>query len=198
MDPEKDLSSIELKFAGRAEDPFERALKRQMALHEGVTFMDLLKFLYQSALGPFHLFEMMDETELKGWIRRNLEETKPSDGPLTEELYGKKWIRVNFGPYKTRFGNDFHRICKALAKAKSIRAGQLEEYTNLLKKLVGAIRKGKIKPVTEDRNILSLVENFLAEYQEKDYPPIHHSETYMLGNTSEYLVVPYSSPDKIG
>jgi hypothetical protein len=109
MDPEKDLSSIELKFAGRAEDPFERALKRQMALHEGVTFMDLLKFLYQSALGPFHLFEMMDETELKGWIRRNLEETKPSDGPLTEELYGKKWVRVNFGPYKTRFGNDFHR-----------------------------------------------------------------------------------------
>lgn len=158
--------------------------------------MDLLKFLYQSSLGPFHLFEMMDDTELKGWIRENLEDAKLSDGPLTEELYGRKWVRVNFGPYKKRFGNDYQKIFDALVKAKSMKQGRLEEYTCLLKRLVDAIGKGKIEPVTVEPKFLSLVENFLKEYEEKDFPPIHHSETYMLRNSSEYLVLPYSGLDK--
>ena len=194
----KPLTSIELKFTGRAEDSFSNALKEQLGLHDGVTFMDLLKFLYQSSLGPFHLFEMMDETQLKDWIRENLENATPSNGPLTERLCGKKWIRVNFGPFKKRFGNDYQRIYEILAEAKSMKQGQLKEYRNLLKKLVDAIAKGKIRPATEGPKILSLVESFLKEYEEKDYPPIHHSEIYMLKNTSEYLVVPYSSVDKLG
>ena len=192
------LSSIELKFAGAAENAFAAALKEQMKLHEGLTIMDLLKFLYQSVLGPFHLFARMDEAQLKEWIRKNLEDTKPSDLRLTEKLYGKKWIRVNFGPYKKRFGNDYQRIYEILVEAKSMRQGQLKEYRNLLKKLVDAIAKGKIKPATEAPRILQQVESFLKEYEEKEYPPIHHSEIYMLKNTSEYLVVPYTSVDKLG
>jgi len=116
---------------------------------------------------------------------------------LTEELYGKKWVRINFGPYKKKFGNDYERICEAFVKAKCMKQGQLKEYTDLLRKLVDAIRKGKIKPVTEEPRFLSLVENFLEEYEEKDYPPIHHSKIYMLRNSSEYLVLPCSSLDKI-
>lgn len=189
MENEEYLSSLELRFVGRAEDHFTRAVRKQMELHGGVTLFDLLKFLYQSALGPFHLFEMMDETELKGWIRKNLEDAKPSDGPLAEELYGKKWVRVNFGPYKKRFGNDYQRIYEAFVKAKGMKQGQLKEYTGLLRKLVDTIGKGKIRPVTEEPRILLLVQTFLKEYEEKDYPPIHHSESYMLRNSSEYLVV---------
>src|SRR5208337_1628707 len=124
----KSLASIELKFTGLAEDSFSRVLKEQLELHEGVTLVDLLKFLYQSCLGPFHLFEMMDETQLRDWIRKNLEDAKPSNGPLTEKLYGQKWIRVNFGPYKKRFGNDYQRIYEILAEAKSMKQSQLKEY----------------------------------------------------------------------
>jgi hypothetical protein len=80
MNNKKRLSTMGLKFTGCAEDPFARALKKQMELHQGVTFMGMLKFLYQSSLGPFHLFELMDETELKECVRRNLENAKPSDG----------------------------------------------------------------------------------------------------------------------
>jgi hypothetical protein len=197
MRDEEPLSAIELKFAGCAEDRFTKALKKQMELHEGVTFMDLLKFLYQSSLGPFHLFEMMNENELKSWTRKNIRKAKSSDGLLAEELYGKKWVRINFGPYKKRFGNDYTRIYEAFVKAKRMKQGQLKEYTDLLRKLVDAVRKEKIKPVTEEPRFLSLVENFLEEYEEKDYPPIHHSKTYMLRNSSEYLVLPCSSLDKI-
>jgi hypothetical protein len=197
MSNDDPLSMIELKFTGCAEDRFTKALKKQMELHEGVTFMDLLKFLYQSSLGPFHLFEMMNETELKSWIRKNIKGAKSSDGLLAESLHGNKWVRINFGPYKRRFGNDYKRVFGVFMKAKCMKQGQLKEYTDLLRKLVDAIRKGKIKPVTGEPRFLSLVENFLEEYEEKNYPPIHHSKTYILKNSSEYLVVPYSSVDKI-
>ena len=197
MKDEKYLSSLELRFVGCAEDPFTDAIRRHMDLHEGVTFFDLLKFLYQSSLGPFHLFEMMDEAQLGNWIRKNLEESKPSDEPMIEELYGKKWIRVNFGPYKKAFGSDHKRIYEAFIKANSIKHGQLKEYRTLLKKLVDAIEGAKIKPITEEPRIQLVVENFLKEYEEKDYPPIHHSEIYMLKNNCEYLVLPYSSLEEI-
>lgn len=197
MKDEKYLSSIELRFVGCAEDPFTDAIRRHVELHEGVTLVDLLKFLYQSSLGPFHLFEMMDETQLRNCIRKNLENAKPSDGPMIEELYGKKWVRVNFGPYKKAFGNDHQRIYEALKKTKSMKHGQLKEYKTLLKKLVDATERAKIKPVTEEPRIRLLVENFLKEYKEKDYPPIHHSEIYMLKNNCEYLVLPYSSLEEI-
>jgi hypothetical protein len=193
----KTLTSTELCFAGRAEDDFEGALKEQMGLHEGVTIMDLLKFLYQSSLGPFHLFEMMNDTELKEWIRKNLDDSRPSEGPVTEKLYGKKWARVNFGPYKKRFGNDHQRIYKLFAGAKGMKQVQLDEYRNILKKLLEVVARGKIRPKTHEPNILRPVQIFLKEYEEKHYPPIHHSKSYMLKNTSEYLVVPCSSVDKL-
>jgi len=159
--------------------------------------MDLLKFLYQSSLGPFHLLEMMDETELKRWIRRNLENAKPSEDPMIEELYGKKWVRVNFGPYKKRFGNDYQRIYEAFAEARRIEHGKTKEYTDLLKKLVDAIKRKEIRPVTEEPNFPSLVRVFLKEYEEDDFPPIHHSQTYMEKNNCDYLVVPHLGIRKI-
>lgn len=197
MNNEKRLSSIELRFTGCAEDRFTNALKKQMELHEGVTLMDLLKFLHQSSLGPFHIFEMMDETQIMDWIRKNLKRAKPSDGPLVEELYGKKWVRINLESYKKRFGNDYQKLYEIFVDAKSMKEGRLSEYRELLRKLVNAIRNGKIQPKNGEPKILSLVEDFLKEYEKEDYPPIHHSETYMLRNNSEYLVVPHSSLDKI-
>ena len=191
------LNSTELSFAGSAEDAFERALKEQIKLHESVTIMDLLKFLYQSTLGPFHLFEIMDETRLKEWVRKNLEEARPSDGPLTEKLYGKKWVRLNFGPYKKRFGNDYQRIDESLAEAKKMEPGQLSEYEDVLKKLLGALAGGKIRSKAGESNILVPFQSFLKEYEEKNYPPIHHSKKYILKNASKYLVIPSLSIDKL-
>jgi hypothetical protein len=184
------LSSLEFRFVGRADDDFNRALRKHLRLHQGVGLSDLLKFLYQSSLGPFHLLEMMSEKELLGWIRRHLEKTKPSEGLLVEPLYGKKWVRLNFGPYKTKYGNDYQRIYEAFMQAKNQKPGRLEDFEALLKKLVDAFRKGSIQPVARAPEALSLVTIFLREYREKHCPPIHHSKSYMLKNSSDYLVVP--------
>jgi hypothetical protein len=197
MNDGKPLSSIELKFTGDAEDFFENVLKRQMELHEGVTFIDLLKFLYQSTLGPFHIFEMMDENHIMNWIKRNLENANLSNGPFIEELYGKKWVRVNLAAFKKKRGNDYQKLFEVLIKSKSMKRGQLKEFEELQEKLVNAVRKGRIEPVTSEPRILLLVEDFVKKYKEKGYPPIHHSEVYMQKNDSEYLVVPCSSLDKL-
>jgi hypothetical protein len=190
---EKRLSSLELRFVGRAEDDFTEALRKHMELHEGVSLFDLLKFLYQSSLGSFHLLEMMSETKMLDWIKKNLENTQPSDGPLVEELYGKKWVRLNFRPYKKTYGNDYRKIHEAFVKAKKMKQGPMEEFSKLLVSLIYAFRKGKIQFVSYEPRALSLVEGFLKEYEEKGYPPVHHSEAYMLKNSSDCLVVPRSS-----
>jgi len=197
MRGERLLSSIELCFVGSAEDTFESALKEQMKIHEGVTLVDLLKFLYQSALGPFHLFEMMDEARLKEWIRKNLEGVKPSDGPLMEKLYGGEWVRLNFGPYKKKFGNDYQRMCELFGEAKNMKHGRPSDYKSLLKKLLRALSTGKIRPKTDEPKMLLLFQSFLKEYERKDYPPVHHSEKYMRKNASDYLVMPCTIVNKL-
>jgi hypothetical protein len=197
MNDDEPLSSIELKFTGHAENSFENILKRQMELHEGVTFIDLLKFLYQSSLGPFHIFEMMDENRMMNWIKRNLENANFSNGPLIEELYGKKWVRLNLAAYKKKCGSDYRNLFEAFIRSKSMKKGQLKEFEELQEKLVAAVRKGRIDPLTCEPRILLLLEDFLKRYKEKGYPPIHHSEVYTQKNDAEYLVIPRSSLNEL-
>ncbi len=192
----KGLSS-ELRFVGRADDCFGKALKKQMQLHEGVGLPDLVKFLYQSSLGSFHLLELMDETELLNWIRRSLKSTMPSDGLLVENLYGRTWVRLNFGPYKKRYDDDYQRIYRAFMKVKTVKHGQMEVFRKLLKNLIDTFRKGKILSVNSEPEIGRLAEEFLEEYEKRGFPIIHHSQTYMQKNCSDYLVLPRSSLSEI-
>ena len=197
MKSKKHLSSLELNFVGNAEDRFSKALRRQMELHEDMTLFDLIKFLYQSSLGSFHLFEMMDEAELLDWVKKNLKNTHPSDGLLTENLLSRKWVRVNLGPYKKRFGNDYQRISEIFITAKSLKQGQLRRFKDLLEKLVSAFRKGDIQSVSYESDIVGLVQDFLQTYEKENFPTVHHSKIYMQKNNSDYLVVPRSSLDRI-
>lgn len=193
----KHLSILELRFVGNAENRFSKALRKQIELHRSVTLFDLIKFLYQSSLGSFHLFEKMDEAELLHWVKKNLENTHPSDGHLTEDLLSSKWIRVNFGPYKKRFGNDYQKIFEMLITAKSLRRGQPRRFRNLLEKLASAFRKGEIQSVSDESDIVDLVQDFLQSYEKENFPTVHHSKIYMQKNSSDYLVVPKSSLDRI-
>lgn len=186
----RSLSSLEFMFVGPAEDDFTGAIQRHMALHEGVGLSDLLKFLYQSAMGSFHLLGMMTDRELLEWIRRSLENTEPSGGPLVEELYSKTWVRLNFGPFKRKYGNDYPMVFEAFMNARDQKPGRLEDFEKLVEKLANVFRQGLIQPVAHEPKALPLVESFLKEYREQGCPPIHHSKSYILKNNSDYLVVP--------
>jgi hypothetical protein len=73
-----------------------------------------------------------------------------------------------------------------------MKRGQPEEFRKLVEKLNEAFRRGRIEPISHEPRTLSLVEDFLKEYEEKDYPPVHHSKSYMVKNSSDYLVIPRS------
>ncbi len=188
---------MELRFVGSPSDNFTQALKRHMELHEGVCLPDLVKFLHQSSLGSFHLLEMTTETRLQSWIERSLTSTKPSNGLLVENLYGRKWVRLNFGAYKKRYDNDYLRIYRAFMKVKNVKHGQMEEFKKLLRNLTEAFREGNILSVDSEPELVRLVEDFIEEYEKRGFPIIHHSQTYMRKNGSDYLVVPRSSLSEI-
>lgn len=78
-------------------------------------------------------------------------------------------------------------------KAKNMEQGQQEEFRKLLERLIDVFRKGKIQSIAHEPRTLSLLENFLKEYEEKNYPPVHHSKAYVLKNSYDYLVIPRSS-----
>ncbi len=164
-----------------------------MRLHEGVCLPDLVKFLYQSSLGSFHLLELTTETRLQNWIRKSLTSTKPSDGLLVENLYGRIWVRLNFGPYKKRYDNDYQWIYRTFMKVKNAKHGQMEEFRKLLGNLTETFRKGRILSVNSEPELVRLVEDFIENYEKRGFPIIHHSQTYMQKNGSDYLVVPRSS-----
>jgi hypothetical protein len=193
MKKEKLICLLELEFVAPAEDDFEKALKKHMELHEGVCLSDLLKFLYQSSLGSFHLFELMDQTKMKNWIKRNLEKTTPSGGLLAEELLGRKWVRLNFGPYKKRYGNDYQKIHKAFMKVKNVKPGRHTEFRRLLEELIDVFQRGRIRSISDEPKALCQILDFLEEYKKSAHTPVHHSKSYMLKNTSDYLVIPRSS-----
>jgi len=193
MKNENKLSSIELEFTGHAEDSFTKATKSYIETHEGVTFVDLLKFFYQSALGPYHILDRMNENEIKEWIRRNLENTTTSDEPLKEELYGKNWVRVNLGAFKKKYGNDYQKLLNIFMKVQERKRGSIRKFLRFQNDLIRTIQKGSLRSKVYEPDLPKLIYHFVEKQREKGYPPLHHSKLYQQKNKSEYLVVSIQS-----
>ena len=183
------ISLIELRFVGEAKDQFDRILKIHIETHVGVTFIDLLKLLYQSILGSHHIFDNMKEDRIKLWIKKNLKTAKPANRPLTEELYGYMWIRVDLGAFKEIYGDDHESLTDLFMKGRQEKRGSLAELSHLMDMLAQHIGKGNIVSLDFNLNLVDLADHFLANYKQRSCPPIHHSKLYREKNPP-YLVVP--------
>lgn len=182
------LSLIELEFVGDSDNEFSKNIKRYFDAHEGVTFRDLLKFLYQSVLGSHHIFDMMKENEVKKWIEKNLNDAEPSDSPLTEKLYGKKWVRINLRAFKKKYGNNFEKLFEVFLKGKGERSGSIDEFLKLQDELVQLVKNSTIKSSSYNADLVNLIDGFVVSYRRKGCPPLHHSKLYAEKN-APYLVV---------
>ena len=192
----KELSLIELKFVGVGYDQFSKGIKRHIGAHEGVTFRDLLKFLYQSVLGSHHIFDVMKENEIRKWIEKNLNDAEPSDNPLTEKLYGEGWVRIDLGAFKKKHGNDSEKLFEIFLKGKEEKRGSVEEFLKLQNELVQLVKTGKIKPLSYNANLINLMDSFVISYKQKGCPLVHHSRLYV-ENNAPYLVVSSRSAKNI-
>jgi len=184
----EELSFIELEFVGDSNDQFSKIIKECIDAHEGVTYRDLLKFLYQSVLGAHHMFDMMKENEIKKWIEKTLKKAESSDNPLTEKLHGKRWVRIDLGAFKKKYGNNSEKLFEFFLKGKEEKRGFMRKFLKLQDELTQLIKNGKIKPLYYNANLMDLVDSFVMNYKQKGCPPLHHSRLYVEKNTP-YLVV---------
>jgi hypothetical protein len=191
------ISLIKLEFAGEGKDQFSETIKQFINNHEGVTFVDILKLLYQSALGPHHIFDMMKENEIEKWIEKNLDDAEPSENSLTEKLYGKKWVKINLGAFKKKYGSAYRKLFEIFLKGREEKRGSMHKFLRLQDELVVLIKDRKIRSSScQDTMLIGLVNEFITSYRKKGCPPLHHSRLYMRKN-GPYLVVSSKSTEYI-
>jgi len=183
------ISLVELGFVGEAKDQFGETLKTHIETHVEVTFIDLLKLLYQSILGSHHIFDTMKEDRIKLWIKKNLKAAESANRPLTEELYRHIWVRVDLEAFKGKYGDDHESLTDLFMKGRQEKRGSLAELSHLMDMLVQRIGDDSIVPLDSNSNLVDLADHFLANYKQRSYPPIHHSKLYREKNPP-YLVVP--------
>jgi hypothetical protein len=184
------LSAITIKFEGEAQDDISLAIKHHVKDHEGATFIDLVKFLYQSVLGNLHILDHMSKPEIEAWIARHLAASQPDDGPLTENLYGDDWVRLNLGAFKHRYGPNKKLLSRLFLTGKEKERLSAAEFSSKMQEVFKLVSTGKIISCNPEKSLPDLVSSFLQEYEKVGFPPLHHSLSYMEKN-AEYIVVPH-------
>lgn len=186
------LGMIIIKFEGEAQDDLSLAIRHHVEGHEGITLVDVVKFLYQSVLGSLHILDHMTESEIEAWIARNLATSQPDDGSLTENLYGNNWVRLNLGAFKHRYGPNKKLLVRLFLTGKEKERSSVAEFSSKMREVFKLISTGKIKSSNSTRSLPDLASSFLLEYERMGYPPLHHSPSYSEKNP-EYIVVPRES-----
>jgi hypothetical protein len=192
---EKELASIEVCFQGTARDSLERAIKTHIKTRRGITFVDIVKFLYQSVLGSHHVLDQMNDEQIETWIKEALESAKPADRPLTERLYGKRWVRLDLGAFKREHGGDYRPAARMFMKGKLAKRATSKEFLTVMERLKNMVADRKITPLNSSLHLTDPVNRFLKTYRQKGYPPTHHSPLYTKKNPP-YILVPSNSVPK--
>ncbi|MFP3984768.1 MAG: hypothetical protein ACLFU9_02200 [Candidatus Bathyarchaeia archaeon] len=183
------LSSIKVEFDGEADDELSDAIKRHIETHENITLIDIVKFLYQSVLGSFHLLDHMSEKEMEAWIQKNLAIAKPEEKSLTEKLYGNTWVRLDLGAFKHKYGDDFKLLARLFISGKEEKRIPTTELATRLDALLKKVVTRKIRALNSNINLSDLAFGFIKDYKKRGFPPIHHSHLYSATNP-QYIVVP--------
>ena len=192
---EDKLGFTKVQFEGAAKNLLEKAVKRHIETHTDVAFTDVVKMLYQSVLGSFHVLDHMDEKQIETWIREALTAVEPAKRPVTEKLYGKRWVRLDLGAFKHKNGNDYRLATQSFMKAKCETRVSQDKFRVVMNRLLKVVKDGKIKPKRSDLDLAALADCFLKQYERKGFLPLHHSEAYSKTNP-QYLVVPSESTIK--
>jgi len=189
---EKELSGLEVCFAGAARDEFEKAIKNYVVTHSGVTLVDIVKFLYQSVLGTHHILDHMDDGQIENWIKEQLESAKPADRPLAEPLFGKRWVRLDLGAFRLQHGNDYRLAAQMFLSGRCKEKGSDKEFSRTIERLSKLLQNQKVRPIRSQFELSTAFCLFIKTYKQMSFPPLHHSTSFMKQNPP-YIVVPSES-----
>jgi hypothetical protein len=144
---------------------------------------DLYKFLHQAVNGPGHA--ITDREAAKAWLESELDGLGPPlpDEPPCEKLGGvPPLVRINLRPFLAG-GGDPDVLLDAFVASGSHERGssrRMETVLSLAASYVQCAGRGELAPELEALS---------AELSKKDYPAIHHSESYVEAYAPAYRVV---------
>ena len=186
------IEAIKIKFEGEALDDISLAIKNHIEAHNWVTLVDIVKFLYQSVLGSLHIFDYRNESEIEEWIEKDFASHQPDKRPLIEKLYGKRWVRLNLGAFKYRYGSNKKLLVRLFLVGKEKERASVSEFSLAVQDLFNLVSIGKIKGLDSTKSLSDLASRFFSEYKRIGYPPLHHSPFYSEKNPG-YIVLPCDS-----
>jgi hypothetical protein len=190
---EKELLETKVRFEGAVRDSLEKAVKSHIETHNGVTLVDIVKFLYQSILGAHHVLDHMNDKQIETWIKEQLESAEPADRPLMEPLFGTSWVRLDLEAFKHKHGDNYRLATRMFIKGRSVKKVKSSEFSEAMERLNKLLSNRKIRSMHSQIDLSVLADRFLRTYRQMGFPPLHHSASYTKQNPP-YIIVPSQSP----
>jgi hypothetical protein len=185
----------EVCFEGEGRSALEKAVKNHIETHRGVTFVDIMKFLYQSVLGGHHVLNHMSDEQVETWIKEQLESAEPADRPLTEPLLGNRWVRLDLEAFKHEHGNNYRLAARMFISGRSVEKTKSSEFSQAMERLNRLLSTRKIRLTRLNVDLSAPADRFLRTYEQMGFPPLHHSASYTKQNPP-YVIVPSKSLPK--
>ncbi len=166
-----------------AKDALREIIQDQLGRHAGFRIQDLYKLLHQAAFGGGHL--LADRSQVLARIREEWQvmERIPKGETLLEIIDpAGEIMRVNLRLYKKTGGTPEEMADLFIQSAKMVQPDR--------KKLVQTW-EAVTEMAKSDQIRLSVdeMEDFWIEMGRKDFPPAHHSDSYIEVNRPAYRIV---------
>jgi hypothetical protein len=152
-----------------------------------------VKFLYQSVLGTYHILDHMNDKQIETWIKEQLNSAEPADRPFTEPLFGDKWVRLDLGAFKHKYGDNYRLATRMFMNGRSVEKARNNEFILATERLNKLLSNDKVRPIRSHADLSVSAERFMNTYKQMGFPPLHHSASYTKQNPP-YIIVPSESP----
>lgn len=160
-----------------------RILEDQFRRHSGFRVDDLYKIVYQATFGGDHF--LRDKSAAERMLREeweNLEKVQRRESLLEVIDPRGEVLRVNLRVYRKIGGNPqqmFDIFVRSAEEFNKDRERLVEYWTNITE----WAQEGKI-PFQK-----GILEDFFIEMGRKEFPAVHHSESYVDANRPAYRVI---------
>lgn len=162
---------------------YDKDLKKTLERYPASTLQDIMKFFYQSLLGPGHLITSYEEAynSLKDECEHLMFYSNMINEPLTEEM-SNNTLRVNLRPYVYK-KYDLGMLAKAFYESQNKYSGDQAKLVNDLIKSRSIIEA--LFPRFDEEEFNS----YIAAIKEYGCKPFSHSLTYKTNYHPHYRIV---------
>ena len=159
-------------------EELRRILREHAARYPVMEPTDAVKLIYQNEFGGGHLIR--DEQGAMAYLRREYDSVSHDPEALREEYIGNGIVRINLAALRPE---EVEPLGKAFIHWAALHRGSVDRFREKLNVL---------RELTEEGIFsfdLRALEEYLAEYGAKGFPPVSHSEAYRNAFHPAYRII---------